>query len=78
MFCFHISRECFFGSRERIDKKRAEECLRKAGLGDRLDEWKNGIETNIQKVLYNDGIILSGGEKQKMGVARALYKKAFS
>ena len=76
-FAFTLAENVSLEVEKRIDKKRAEECLRKAGLGDRLDEWKNGIETNIQKVLYNDGIILSGGEKQKMGVARALYKKAF-
>lgn len=58
------------------DRDLAEKCLRDAGLGNKLDEWEKGIDTQILKVLHNDGIILSGGEKQKMSLARALYKNS--
>ncbi len=58
------------------DKKKVKECLYKAGLGNKLDEWEMGVDTNIMKILHNDGVILSGGEKQKLALARALYKNA--
>ena len=34
------------------------------------------MKTEILKVLYDDGVDLSGGEKQKLALARALYKDA--
>lgn len=58
------------------DKKLVSECIRKAGLGNKLDEWNKGVDTNLLKILHEDGVILSGGEKQKLALARALYKNA--
>ena len=34
------------------------------------------METQLLKVLHDDGIDLSGGEQQKLAIARALYKDA--
>ena len=58
------------------DRKRAETCLREAGLGDKLDGLAKGLDTELLKVAAEDGIDLSGGEKQKLALARALYKGA--
>lgn len=52
----------------------AELCLRKAGLANKLDEWEKGLETQMMKIIHNDGVNLSGEEMQKMGLAKALYK----
>ncbi|MDE6596005.1 MAG: ABC transporter ATP-binding protein/permease [Oscillospiraceae bacterium] len=57
------------------DKAEAEKMLRDAGLGDKIDKLEKGVDTELLKVLYDDGIDLSGGEKQKLALARALYKK---
>ena len=54
----------------------AESSLRKAGLGNKIDEWEKGLNTQMLKIMHNDGVILSGGEMQKLGLARALYKDA--
>ena len=58
------------------DRARAEDCLRKAGFGDRLDSMPNGLDTYLYKDLEKSGVDVSGGEAQKVAIARALYKDA--
>ena len=58
------------------DFDRAEQCLKLAGLGEKLASLPQGIHTKLDKQLYEDGIALSGGEAQKLMLARALYKDA--
>ncbi len=61
---------------DRVDRARAEECMRRAGLGRKLDSLPDGIDTKLDKQVNKDGIALSGGEAQKLVMARALYKDA--
>lgn len=63
------------GSAE-YDRKWAEECLCKAGLGGRLDTMPKGLDTCLYQDLDLDGVEVSGGEAQKIAIARALYKNA--
>lgn len=56
--------------------ERVEQCLRLAGLGQKLDSLPKGIHTMLDKQVNQDGIELSGGELQKLMLARALYKNA--
>lgn len=58
------------------DRERAEACLRDAGLGDKIDSLPKGMDTVLDKQLDKDGTDLSGGEKQKLMLARAIYKDA--
>ena len=58
------------------DREKATACLREAGLGGRLDELTKGLDTELLKIASEEGIDLSGGEKQKLALARALYKGA--
>ncbi|MCL2772329.1 MAG: ABC transporter ATP-binding protein/permease [Oscillospiraceae bacterium] len=58
------------------DGKHAEECLEMAGLGDRLNSMPKRLETSLYKDFEEDGIEISGGEAQKIAIARALYKNA--
>ncbi len=59
-----------------VDESRAVKCLEDAGFGDRLKELPDGLETWLGKDFDEDGIVTSGGEKQKIAIARALYKDA--
>lgn len=59
-----------------VDEKRAVKCLEDAGFGDRLKELPDGLETWLGKDFDEDGIVTSGGERQKIAIARALYKDA--
>jgi ATP-binding cassette subfamily B protein len=56
--------------------KQAERCLIMAGLGDRLTQMQKGLKTPLYKDFEEDGIEVSGGEAQKIALARALYKDA--
>lgn len=61
---------------EGIDEEKAEHCMRLAGLGNKIDALPKGIHTKMDKQVYEDAIELSGGEVQKLMLARALYKDA--
>ena len=56
------------------DAKRVEDCVRRAGLSERLDSMEKGIETCLYKDFDEQGVEISGGEAQKLCLARAIYK----
>lgn len=59
-----------------IDHDKVQRCLERAGLNEKVDELKNKENTYLTQVFSKDGIMLSGGEMQKLMLARALYKDA--
>ena len=59
-----------------FDEKRVIDVLKKAGLWDKVQQLPSGIYTNLTKHFDKDGIQFSGGEMQKLMLARALYKDA--
>ena len=50
--------------------------IRKSGLEDKINSLPDGINSKLMKGIFDDSIELSGGEKQKLMLARALYKDA--
>lgn len=58
------------------DEQKVWDCLEKAGISERIREFPNGLEQSIYKLYEKDGIDISGGEEQKIAIARALYKDA--
>ncbi len=63
------------GTGTNIDRNRVIESLDKAGLSYKLDQLPQGIDTQMTKNIKEDGTLFSGGENQKLAIARALYKK---
>lgn len=74
VFAFPMAENVSMSPPDETDKNKAEKCVREAGLGDKMDKLEKGIDTELLKVLYDDGVDLSVGEKQKLALARALYK----
>ena len=59
------------------DKELVIDCLEKAGFADRFIKMKDGTETYLYKDFdTKNGVDVSGGEAQKIAIARALYKDA--
>ena len=56
------------------DAERVTDCVIRSGLGDRLKTMENGIETCLYKDFDENGVEISGGEAQKLCLARAIYK----
>lgn len=60
----------------RWDAEAVRRCLEEAGMGDWLHRVLLGMETPLYKNFDDSGVEISGGEAQKIAIARALYKDA--
>lgn len=58
------------------DKTEVKECLREVGLDLSKQRSLKSLDTCLYKELDNNGVSVSGGEAQKIAIARSLYKKA--
>ena len=56
------------------DISRGIECLNRVGLKEKIETLPNKYDTQLLKVLDENGIDLSGGQRQKIAIAKALYK----
>lgn len=59
---------------EKIDENKVWQCLKMAGLSEKIKDLPNGIYTNLVKNVADNAVELSKGEMQKMLLARAMYK----
>ena len=55
---------------------RVKGCIQKAGLKDKIESLPEGYQTKLNREVYDDAVMLSGGEAQKIAIARSLYKDA--
>ena len=58
------------------DTEKAERLLEEVGFGERYMEMTKRLETPLYKNFDEDGVNISGGEAQKIALARALYRDA--
>lgn len=57
------------------DLKALSYAAERSGLMDKINELPDGLDTYLVKSVYDDATDLSGGERQKLALARALYKQ---
>ncbi len=60
------------GDEENAEKIR--DCLEKAGVYEKIESLPKGVNTCLGKSFDEDGVYLSGGELQKVALAKALYR----
>lgn len=58
-----------------IEREKVINSIKKAGLAYKLDQLPKGIDTQMTRNISDSGTIFSGGENQKLAIARALYKE---
>ena len=59
-----------------MDMERVQRSIASAGLTEKVESLPEGYQTFLEKSVYQDAIMLSGGEMQRLMLARALYKDA--
>lgn len=74
MFAFSVAENVALTTKDNLDEERVIKAIEKAGMGDKVRSLKKGIHTTLLKFLDEEGIELSGGENQKLALARAIYK----
>lgn len=58
-----------------VDAESLEYAIEHSGFADKIRELPEGLDTYLVKSVYDDATDLSGGEMQKLALARALYKQ---
>lgn len=74
LFAFSLGQNVAAGAG--YNRTQAAFCLKEAGFGERLSKMPKGLETSLYQDFDKQGVEISGGEAQKIALARALYKNA--
>ena len=61
-------------TKDGIDYGKVNDCVEKAGLTKMIAELPQGLDTHVGREVFLDGVLFSGGQTQRLMLARALYK----
>ncbi len=76
LFAFPLAENISMKVPEETDLERVKQCVAISGFEESLKKLPNGLQTEVLKVIDDEGVDFSGGEKQKLALTRALYKNA--
>lgn len=76
VFAFTVAENISMTDYKLTSKEKVMDSIEKAGLKGKIDSLPNGIDQIMLKVIDEGGVEFSGGENQKLALARALYKDA--
>lgn len=76
LFAFSLLENITSKDKEKVDKGEVNEIVKEVGLEEKIEELPNGLDSLYGKAYDVNGIELSGGQSQKVAIARALYKNA--
>lgn len=76
LFAFTAAENILLGDDTDRNKDELDEIVKLSGLNDTVSKLKHGLDTHLYKSFEEEGIELSGGQQQKLAIARALYKNA--
>jgi len=75
-YAFTLAENISFTSQEYQDKEQLQQAVVLSGLQNDVDRMPNGLHTVLRKEFDPEGITLSGGQMQKLAIARAIYHDA--
>ena len=73
---FTIAENVSLQPEQATDHAKVRECLETVGLWEKVQSLPSGMDTGMMRLEEDEGIMLSGGQKQKLLMARVLYKDA--
>lgn len=76
LFAMTLKENLALNNCENAKEKEIIEILEQVGLGDDFKKLTKGVETSVYKNFDDEGIEFSGGQSQKLAIARAIYKIA--
>lgn len=75
-YALPISQNVSMQTMTKTDEQKVLQSLHLAGLSEKIKSLKRGIHTELLKIFHKEGTDLSGGERQKLALARAIYKNS--
>ena len=75
-YCMSLYENVIIGDAEREDEQAVYKALEQSCCGDILDKAIYGLNTNLMRMFDKDGLELSGGQYQKIALARCLYRRS--
>lgn len=74
MLAFTVEENVALTHKDNINREKVIEAIDMAGMSEKINSLHKGIDTSVLKILDNNGIEFSGGQNQRIALARALYK----
>lgn len=75
LFAYTLKENIAFDRSELIEENSCDQLLSDCGLDSRIQDLPEGLDSYYSKEFDESGINLSGGEKQKLSIARAVFKQ---